>query len=197
MKLDGSIHRHVNLDHFVVLSDIELRRRTPSRIDSFDFSRRFKRARTPSFLDLYRKDISYNLERAVASLRDNEHRNVSIALVSPSIIPNYNPSFRIYELGPSERFGNIVLQDYVQYTLDLPELNKCTEDGNSTELVTYVPVYRASEDLNMRDLSPNSFMQLSRELIDQTGNDTATRIQRNFWRNFEVQTHASKHSNLN
>ena len=91
---------------------------------------------------------------------------LGVVYTAPSLVPNYNPGLRVYEVDRT----NFNLVDYKQYYFDIAQANTgAHEDLTSLWFLEY----SAKEAFNLMDLSPSSWKSYYGELV---GDKTALQV---------------------
>ncbi|KAJ2762434.1 Endopolyphosphatase [Coemansia nantahalensis] len=119
--------------------------------------------RLPSdFLD----DLLGEFKRVVA--QESHNPRLSVATVSPSVIPTYYPGFRVFHYlraraprGPWRHLPRGTPLDYDVYWADLPKLNRAHADATAF----FTRLYRCSAVYGLPDLSIDSYLEWARKLV--------------------------------
>ncbi|KAJ1659731.1 Endopolyphosphatase [Dispira simplex] len=170
--IQGQLFGHNNKDHFYFLAnDADSRR--PSVKNTL--------VPTVPFLGMDQEKPNVSIQKGVPSLikelmkhykwvwADRETTQYTVVNISPSIIPTYNPTLRIYRYltgstskgSPFERpYGTLL--DYDQYWLNLTDANdQFIEKGNSQYEPDFEFLYSARQQYNMPDLTTESYLDLA------------------------------------
>ncbi|KAJ3372972.1 Endopolyphosphatase [Allomyces arbusculus] len=184
--------RHVNLDHFVLVGAESAPVHAaliPTRHTNDEHP--VKHAAT------VRRHFTRHLLSATTALHRYQTGsfptatpNVTVALVSPSIIPNYLPSVRRY--AATLRSGSHVLSDYTQYLWNISDASTWTTEQD------FVVEYSARDAYGLAQLNASEYVRLAWALMGwrSVGGGEEDRdleaVRERFWRYFAVSTGVSE-----
>ncbi|KAH8553400.1 Metallo-dependent phosphatase-like protein [Umbelopsis sp. PMI_123] len=150
--ISGHLYGHLNMDHFLILGDDDATKGSTAddeahlADDSISMSRN-----VPKYLNALRQ--SY---RSVNYVNDGKTQHAVIN-ISPSVIPEMNPTFRIFRYESDVKASNIGdLYGYTQWYANLTYWNQ--------HQPKYQVEYDTLKDYDMKDLSTDSWLDLAHDL---------------------------------
>ncbi|KAG2221671.1 hypothetical protein INT45_002709, partial [Circinella minor] len=177
----GHLYGHVNMDHFTVL---QKNQDSTQDIDDVDDDDSYEGNDDVVNIAKKGKKYAHKLRKQYKKIQGNDP--AVVIHVAPSIIPEYNPSFRIneYNTDPaSSKFGTWT--KYTQYYADLNHYN----DKKRPELEPpeFYIEYATDVDYGMTDLTTDSWIDLAQRMT-QKGSKKSKKLWKKFVDNMFVQT---------
>ncbi|KAJ3354629.1 Endopolyphosphatase [Allomyces javanicus] len=183
---------HVNLDHFVLVgAEAAPANAALIPMRHTDDEHPVKHAAT------VRRHFTQHLLSATTALHRDQTGpiptatpNLTVALVSPSIIPNYLPSVRRYVA--TLRSGSHVLSDYTQYLWNISDASTWTTEQD------FVVEYTARDAYGLTQLDASEYVRLAWALMGRTAvgggeeDKDLEAVRDRFWRYFAVSTGVSE-----
>ncbi|OBZ87203.1 Endopolyphosphatase [Choanephora cucurbitarum] len=168
----GQFFAHMNIDHFLMYGKETATSKSlnATTLGSDDDHHLFHTTRN---INAY-VDWLHTMYEEIEPPREDKHGSpdeprspFTVVQVSPSVLPVYNPSIRIYQYEKKQKhsakpYGTLL--GYEQYFADLSKWNAPHQKGP----LQYELEYSTQEAYGMEDLSAESYFQLAKAMVEPT-----------------------------